>query len=283
MTESLDGEQSLLDAIAAFDAIGLDQIIETADLQTRKDRKYLVHLADVAALVDAMPGGSRVLTIDDRVQFRYCSAYFDTDDHRSYLGSARRRPSRFKVRVRTYVDSNVSMLEVKTRDKRGRTVKSRIAVEPTSEIELTAAGRGFIAGFEQTADVAWELRPMLTTTYRRSTLLLPASHAARVTIDTDLTWYDTGGRRHELGPFAIVETKTDGRASEFDRALWNAGHRPTTFSKYCTGLAALDHTLPANRWHRVLQRCVGARRRTARLGWSNGRDVVDSGTAQAHL
>lgn len=254
MTTPADPDHDVLDAIAALAPIGLDEVVDAANLQTRTDRKYVITLHDVAALIDDLPGTSRVLAIDHRTRFTYCSAYFDTDDRKSYLGAAYRRPSRFKVRVRTYVDSSVSVLEVKTRDERGRTVKSRTPIGPTAEIELTPAGREFIAGFKQTADVAWDLKPTLTTTYQRTTLLTGTGHNARVTIDTELAWFDTNGQRRELGPYAIVETKTDGGACQVDRALWRAGHRPTSFSKYCTGMAALDPSLPANHWHRVLQR-----------------------------
>ncbi|MFV0316059.1 MAG: molecular chaperone, partial [Microthrixaceae bacterium] len=38
-----------------------------------------------------------------------------------------------------------------------------------------------------------------------------------------------------------------------DRALWRRGYRPTSLSKYATGLAALDPDLPRNRWARILR------------------------------
>ena len=53
---------------------------------------------------------------------------------------------------------------------------------------------------------------------------------------------------------AVVETKTCGAPCAADQLLWRDGHRPTVMSKYCTGLAALVPELPANKWHRTLQR-----------------------------
>ena len=258
MTQPANPDHDLLDAIFALAPVGLTEVVGSANLQTRQDRKYVVPLHDITVLINDLPAESRVLTIDDRTQFTYCSAYFDTDDRKSYLGAAYRRPSRFKVRVRTYVESKVSMLEVKTRDNRGRTVKNRIASAPTAEIVLSPAARGFVAGFVPTAEVAADLRPALTTTYRRSTLLPRTGQNVRVTVDTELAWFDTNGRRQEFGPYAIVETKTEGGVCDFDRALWRAGHRPISFSKYCTGMAALDPSLPANRWHRVLRRYLSS-------------------------
>jgi hypothetical protein len=53
---------------------------------------------------------------------------------------------------------------------------------------------------------------------------------------------------------AVVETKTRSAASEVDRLLWARGHRPTSISKYATGLAALRPELPATPWRRLLRR-----------------------------
>ncbi|OUE09106.1 hypothetical protein CMsap09_09190 [Clavibacter michiganensis] len=53
---------------------------------------------------------------------------------------------------------------------------------------------------------------------------------------------------------AIVETKSGSRPSAVDRLLWSHGHRPSTISKYGTGLAALRDDLPSNKWNRVLRR-----------------------------
>jgi hypothetical protein len=242
-----------LDALGALAPIDLDELTALADLQTRKDRKYLVPQSLVDALVADAGPGTRVLTIEGARSFRYESVYFDTVDLISYLGAARRRPRRFKVRTRSYLDSGNCVLEVKTRDTRGRTVKQRHPYDIDRRAELTDDGRQFIATIDQAASTVEQLRPTLTTTYRRATLLL-ADRAARVTVDVDLAWQHPEGRRTERTAFALIETKTSGRASAFDRALWRAGHRPLTISKYCTGLAALTADLPANKWNRVLRR-----------------------------
>ncbi len=98
-----------------------------------------------------------------------------------------------------------------------------------------------------------DLRPTLTTAYDRITLYLPADQA-RVTIDTGLSWTLTDGRRLAPADLVIVETKSARAVGAVDRLLWSAGHRPTSISKYGTGLAALRPELPSNRWHRVLHR-----------------------------
>ncbi len=251
-------EPTLGDVLLGLETVGLDEMRATADLQTRKDRKYLVPAAEVPALVRAHGSGLRVLTIGSHSQFRYRSIYFDTPELSCYFDAAHRRPSRYKVRTRHYLDTQLCMLEVKTRDSRGRTVKQRQACDPAEESGLTADGRAFVSAIGAERVATSDLRPLLTVSYGRATLLVDLAESARVTIDTALLWRESKERGIEaelsLGPMALIETKTVGRPCAFDHMLWRSGHRPATFSKYGTGLAALTPTLAANKWNRVLRR-----------------------------
>ena len=251
----------MLSAIDRLDQITLDEITALADLQQRRDRKYVVHHTDLADLLAELDTPTHVLTIGEQVHFGYRSTYFDTPELTSYLGSARRRPSRFKIRTRHYVDTNKHMLEIKTRDRRQRTVKHRIECDPTEAHGLSPSGQAFASDIDHVAPFTNRLRPELVTQYTRTTLLLNGGAPSRVTVDTDLVWHDLDGRALELGPWAIIETKSLGHPCQLDRILWRSGHRPTTISKYCTGRAALDPALPANKWHRVIRRHIGDRHR----------------------
>lgn len=240
-----------------IDPVDLDELLAIAGLQTRRDRKYLVPFETIADLL-ADTVGLRALDIDGLRSFRYESLYFDTDSHLSYLGAARRRPHRFKVRTRTYLDTATSLLEVKVRDPRGLTVKHRLDYDITHRRELTDDARTFIRSVEPAATVADDLRPALTTTYHRSTLVT-RDGSARTTIDTDVAWHAHDGTSTSLPAMALIETKSAGPPCAIDRALWRRGHRPVTISKYCTGLAALHPDLPANKWHRILWRHLDRR------------------------
>lgn len=100
---------------------------------------------------------------------------------------------------------------------------------------------------------ALSLAPSLVTSYRRSTLYLPATDS-RVTIDTDLGWDLDTGDSVALQEMSILETKTVARVSQADKLLWRSGRRPSRISKYGTGLAALRPDLPSTKWHRILRR-----------------------------
>ena len=265
-TRSRSGlDEALTTALASLPPVGLAELDERAALRTRVDRKYVVPLAQVRALVETLAPVARVLEVDGRRAFDYESVYFDTPGLTCYTLAARRRPTRFKVRTRTYVDSGARFLEVKTRDRRGRTVKHRCPYEadPTT---MTVDGRGFADSVLDAAGIRTDgpatLLPTLVTRYRRSTLLL-TGEGSRLTIDTGLTCLEhapphrgPGRSRPAAGLVgsAVVETKTVGHAGAADRALWALGHRPLRLSKYASGLAALRPDLPATPWTPVLRR-----------------------------
>jgi len=241
--------------VARLTPIGLDELVERAGLLTRVDRKYLVPIEDVGALVRSLPRDAQVLEIASRRLFDYESVYFDTPDLLAYHLAAHRRRRRFKVRTRTYVDSAQCWIEVKTRGVRGTTVKDRVphllddrtTVLPALPFVTGTLTSHGIGGAEH---MRWT--PTLMTRYRRATILLPETDS-RLTVDVDLAWHD-GRRPLQLHRLAVVETKTGSTASAADRLLWAHGHRPLRISKYATGLAALQPDLPATRWRRTLRR-----------------------------
>ena len=270
-----------------FAPISLPDLLDEAELLTRFDRKYLLDRSQAAAFLAALDRRTRVLTIDKGTGFRYQSVYFDTPDLTSYRQAAHSHRRRFKIRTRSYLDSDLTFLEVKTRGDREVTVKDRLVYPHPTRGELTAPGRDHV---EQTLNLhrldgsaAQLLTPTLITHYRRLTLL-PPEPGTRLTIDTDLTWVLPEGHHHflphsdsgrqiwqpsalsgrrwrstdprqplSLPELVIVETKSGSRPSGIDRLLWRSGHRPLSLSKYGTGLAALRGELPSNKWARVLR------------------------------
>jgi hypothetical protein len=237
--------------------ISLPELQAEAEFLTRRDRKYLVPPAATSALLACLDPATRVLEIAGRRTFGYLTPYFDDRDHSSYLGAARRRPNRFKVRTRLYTDSGLCLLEVKVRDGRGRTVKHRIAHDAGALEELTDAERRWLRTFPQVEPYADRILPCLTTRYRRSTLVLPNGEG-RVTIDRDLVFAIPDGTARAMPGFVVVETKGAGGPTPLDRVLWRHGYRPVSISKFASGLCLLVPGLPANRWHRLRKQLEAA-------------------------
>ncbi|GAA2588608.1 VTC domain-containing protein [Winogradskya consettensis] len=237
-----------------FAPIGLDELIERAALLTRLDRKYLIPSGDLPALLTGLPADVRVLDVDGRRSFRYLSTYFDTAGLDSYLTTARQRRRRFKVRVRSYVDTGAQFLEIKTRGPRGTTIKQRFPYAGSSatlDPEAHTLAVQALAAAGVPAD-GLRFHPTLTTEYERTTLFV-ASTGSRVTIDRRLAWSLPDGTTTGTPGRVIVETKSERSTSPVDQLLWSMSHRPCAISKYATGLAALHPDLPANRWHRILR------------------------------
>jgi len=238
------------DVVARVDGIGLEQLVSEAALLTRVDRKYALPTQAAGAVLADLAGSVylQALDIDGQRAFGYESLYYDTPDLLAYHLAAHGRRRKFKIRRRTYLDSGDRFIEVKTTTPRGFTVKDRRPLDETqAEFVDEILDRN---GFEITSR---DLRPALTTRYRRTTLLLPENQA-RMTVDTDLTWASPGEAGHRLDKLTIIETKSGTKASAVDHYLWRSGFRPTRVSKYATGMAAIHHELPSNRWRPVLRR-----------------------------
>lgn len=232
-------------------AVGLDELNARAALQHRTDRKYLMSPSQLELLLGRLPARTGVLEIAGRRRFRYESVYFDTPDLYCYRATAHRRPARFKVRTRTYVDTGTCWTEVKLRSRHGQTLKHRHPHDEARPDELTPRALAFVQHFALPSSHAADLRPVLTTAYQRTTLVLDDS---RMTIDVGLVCSDRAGTCAALVEAVVLETKTHGPPSGVDRHLWAMHIRPLPISKFGMGLAVVRPHLPHNRWHRTLQR-----------------------------
>lgn len=259
---------------STWPGISLEELNAKAAMQTRVDRKYIVDGLYAAAVLSNLPAEAAVLEMDGQRDFAYDSVYFDTDQLDSYRLAATGRRRRYKVRTRTYVDSGISFLEVKTEGARALTVKERIPYAPEDRDYLNAQGRDYIDESLQglTDQPASAFKPLLSTAYRRTTILLPASENnpvdSRMTIDTQLVWtplsqaalgknsYYRVGQGYTAGGMVIIETKSGTAPSVADKHLWQAGIRPSKISKFATGLAALNPDLPSNKWNRTIAKNI---------------------------
>lgn len=237
--------------LAALRPISLAELNEQARLMSRVDRKYFVPRPLFTDLIGETSKYVRVLEIDGLRSFRYHTVYFDTADFEFFRHHVQGRRHRFKVRTRTYCDTGLCQLEVKSKGYRGRTVKQRIPHDPHSMTRLGAEGVSFVApiiGSDPT-----RLLPVVETIYDRVTL---TDGDQRITCDLDLRCRASTGLRH--GPDdVLVETKSEGDQGRWDQLLRHAGIRPHSVSKYCIAAALHNPDLRANRWHRTIERYFG--------------------------
>jgi VTC domain len=249
-------ERAVAAAAAMVDPIGLDELMELAELQTRVDRKYFVPAEVFRRMIAELRGELRVLDIDGLRTFGYESVYFDTPDLTTYRAHVQRRRLRFKARTRTYTDSGLCMFEVKLTGARGETVKERVPHPEEFRAELTDSARAHLQvtlGQAFHRPVPPDLRPSLVTTYKRTTFVTRTGDA-RLTCDVGLACLDLHHEVRDTGTHVLVESKSAGQGSAPDRILRELGVHPASVSKYCVGIAALHPELPSNPWHQTLRR-----------------------------
>jgi VTC domain-containing protein len=254
--ELTPAEEAVAAAAATVEPIGLDELMDLAELQTRVDRKYFVPAEVFRQMIVELADELQVLEIDGRRSFGYESVYFDTPRLSTYRAHLQRRRQRFKARTRTYTDSGLCMFEVKLTGARGETVKQRVPHPEEYRAELTDDALDHLRtslceAYHQ--DLPSGLQPTLVTTYRRTTFVSRTGEA-RLTCDVGLTCMDLEHEVSDTGTHVLVESKSSARGSAPDRILRELGVRPASVSKYCVGVAALHPELPSNPWHQTLQR-----------------------------
>jgi len=115
-----------LDILRRF-AIAPPSLIEARSLQRRVDRKYLLAASAITSLLARLQQSHCVVRANEHGWARYDSLYFDTPDRDLYHAHRCGRRPRYKVRIRHHVDRALSFLEVKRKDRSGRTTKHRLA------------------------------------------------------------------------------------------------------------------------------------------------------------
>jgi hypothetical protein len=239
--------------LAPLRSISLGELLATAELQTRRDDKFLVPLDALDRLLEVWHGRLRALTIDGSRLFRYESVYFDTSELTTYRQHAHGRRRRVKVRTRTYLDSEQCLLELKFVGSHGETVKDRYPHPIEQRFELSEPVRTLLAQRLKSTVEVGGLRPVISTRYRRATMV-DVETGNRITCDVDLHFCDDTHQRSGPTGVVVLESKALAPARALEAELHLLGLRPLSLSKYCVGMALLDPRLPANRWNRELRR-----------------------------
>jgi hypothetical protein len=224
-----------------FAPITLSEMSAVA-LQDRTDTKFVMREGQLYNALATLTPQYRVLDIRGVRLNRYRTLYFDTTDFALFRQHHTGRRERFKVRTRSYVDSQLSFLEVKHKVRQNRTVKNRIAT-PGLLTWVTPEADAFLNDYLPFDPEA--LEPKLWNEYTRITLVSKRD-CERLTLDLRLrfTGYEdsfAAGRSLDLPGLAIAEVKQDGlnRHSTFVSRMRELGVRPTGFSKYCAGVSML--------------------------------------------
>lgn len=256
-------DNKLNDIMSQYAPISLDEMAGIR-LMNRTDTKFVTTVGMVRQLLELAQADYRVQETGGERVIPYYTVYFDTPDFSMYRAHRDGHANRQKLRIRSYVDSGLSFLEVKTKNNHGRTKKQRIAMadfdplNPSHDISF-----GNDAGNEPYADfVSTRLRyatdslsEQIENRFLRVTLV-NRMKTERLTIDSNIRFNNlTTGNSLALDNIVIIELKRDGLAeSPILSLLRTLRIKPMGFSKYCIGTALTNTYLRSNRFKERLHR-----------------------------
>ena len=227
--------QELLQVINRFESISLVDM-GRAELMERSDLKFAITYSDLLSLLPLLTDDYLVLEIRDKRLFEYDTLYYDTADYLLYRMHHNGKMNRFKVRRRTYVDSDINFLEAKIKNNKGVTNKVRIKCERDVDFHDHLISE-FL--FEHLNVDCSDLIPSININYNR--IALVNKHTIeRVTIDLGLT-YSVEGKKSTYNNLVIIEVKSDGKSNSlFKLLLRDSNKKPVSLSKYCVGMYLLE-------------------------------------------
>lgn len=246
MREALLKQTQLLPPITLEEMSGIK-------LMNRTDTKFVATLEQLNKFLLAVQGQYYIQQINDKRVASYHTTYFDTADFAMYVMHHNGKARREKIRMRTYLDSNDTFLEVKNKNNHGRTKKKRIEVAEPHTLEKEAE-----QAVPFLAKCAWytidELTPVIENFFSRITLV-NFGKTERLTIDFDLRFHNlVTDERDKFNNVVIIELKRDGNvpspALDIIRAL---RIRRSGFSKYCIGSALTNKSLRRNNFKERLR------------------------------
>lgn len=225
-----------------FPPIKLDEM-DRVKLMNRTDTKYWFHASRLPDILRQIELDYYLLEIDGQAKLPYSTTYYDTNANNMYRTHHNGKLNRYKVRRRTYVSSGISFLEVKFKNNKGKTLKTRISTQG-GHSELSQEENAFL---DQLIPFdCSELTPSLTNNFSRLTLV-NKNFQERCTIDVNLG-FKKANKEISLNDLVIVEIKSEGRPtnSPLARALRDERIKSSGFSKYCVGRAITDASLKRN-------------------------------------
>lgn len=233
--------------------ISLEEMREVL-LMDRLDTKFVANVTLLPELLQKMAPHYLVQDVNGIRVSGYSTQYLDTKGLAMYEMHHNRKLNRQKVRIRSYVDSDLSFLEVKNKSNIGRTAKIRVPTQ-FSHIETVEDLGEDIVFLHENADLSTsDLLPSLANEFNRITLVNNEKNE-RITIDFDIRFnnYSTD-KEAELSDLMIIELKQEGnKSSLFGDILTEMRIKKTKISKYCIGTVLTNPNCKHNRFKRKVR------------------------------
>ena len=250
---ALKEKSSFTQLIETFEPISLAEM-DSVKLMNRVDTKFLIGTAQLPELLRMALDQYLVVEIDDKRIIPYSTIYFDTDASEMYMMHHNRKLNRFKIRMRSYIDSGITFLEIKWKNNKGRTSKKRIGITPEHFDTMVLEEKEQLFVVAKTPFLPQNLIPQIQNSFQRITLV-DKNKTERVTLDTRLVYKKlSNGLIKKVEGLAIIEMKQDGAfRSHFRDYLNELSISPGSISKYCLGMVLVNPLLKCNRFKNKLR------------------------------
>ena len=228
-------------------------------LMNRLDTKYVASKEQLVQLLKLVQDKYYVQETLERRIIPYLTTYYDTEGHLLYMMHHNKRARRMKVRVRTYVASQLTFLEVKNKNNHARTKKKRIEVPSQDDFRNTEGAHELVQ--RKTGLDLDRLNAVVRNQFDRVTLVNKGK-TERLTIDFNIGFHNfETNHDHGTDQLVIIELKRDGNVfSPVCNLLRDIHVHPTGFSKCCIGMALTDPKLKQNNFKpklKVLEKING--------------------------
>jgi len=243
------------DRLGRFHSLSLEEL-DCVKLLKRFDTKFVFHRDKLPFVFDYLNGHYGILEINRNRVFKYESLYYDTDDYFFYHQHHNKKLNRYKIRCRRYIESDLCYFEMKFKNNKKKTIKKRLLLEDKligHELsgKMIEFGKNWI--LNDYKPILDKIKPKLRIEFDRITLASQASKE-RLTFDLNLAFTDSKSKYYKINNLIIAELKSETRSlnPEFLHHLKNLKIFPSTFSKYCIGIATTDNQVKSNRFKKTL-------------------------------
>ena len=233
--------EETLKILDTFEPISLEEM-KNVKLLNRVDTKYTFHRRRLPEILNSLKDEYRVFEVDHVRASQYETLYFDTVNFDLYKQHHCGRLNRYKIRFRSYKDSNLTFFEIKFKNNKKRTIKERIRRDCIEEV-LQGDVRDFL--MKNSPINPDDLMARLWVDYTRITLVNKFSQE-RLTIDLDLT-YRFGNKTVSYPKLVIAELKQDKSSKSCFALLMKHMHiHVGGISKYCFGIYSVHEHVKIN-------------------------------------
>ena len=228
--------------ILQMDTFSLNELVATAPLLNRFDRKYIMPLSNLPALLQKLQPDYSVLEIEGTRMFRYATHYYDTPEKKYFFNHHRGLAKRYKVRKRIYTDSGMCFMEIKHKMAKGNTFKCRKQIQQKEDAGnencidfLTANG----------VEEAKVLEHSVNIFYNRITLL-HKDKQEKITFDINMSCAN-GRHAASFNNLVVIEQKIPSFSyRRFLPSFEAYDLKLLSISKYCLAVITLNPLIKHN-------------------------------------